>query len=97
MKIFGKDDLPDRQDRSAIELNERLQAAWAVVLRFYVVNDIVSFAIISDSQDYPCNVEPPRPRIDHERTTKVVSYHIPNHAQLGDLHVVSSKIWEQRD
>lgn len=97
VKVFGKDDLLHGQERSAIELNERLQAAWAVVLRFYVVNDIVSFAIISDSQDYLCNVEPPRPRIHHERTTKIVSYDIPNHAQLRDVHVASSKIWEQRD
>lgn len=97
IELFNKDDLLFRLERSASELNEKLQIAWAVVLRFYVVNRIISFATISNSQAYLCKVKTPRLRINHKPTAQIISYDIPNQARLRDVYMVSSKIWEQRD
>ena len=97
VKVLTNGDLPPKQEKTPTELNGALQIAWAIVLRFYTVNEIVSFAVISESHDHWSNGKLTRWRIHPKRMVNIVSYDVPDRARLCDVDIASSKSWERTD
>ena len=92
IKIYDKDDRPISLLGNARELRIVVQAAWAVLLRSYVLNNIVSFVLISRSKDSTCDVDENGPLENLRVPDQVFYYDIPDHTRFCDIRTASSRL-----
>lgn len=75
------------------ELREGLLTIWAILLRFYTVNNIVTFLLIAAIPDhFPSDVTTNgEPKAVPQCSRTQVYYDIPNHIHLCDVKVASNE------
>lgn len=90
VKIFGDGSIFERGWGNA-ELENGLLSIWAILLRFYAVNDIVAFlSIAAIPDDLPKDVTKDAKSKGASQYSRIhLCYDIPDHIQLCDVKVAS--------
>ena len=89
--IFDHKDLSTGWKKHSKPLEDLVQAAWALLLRSYVRNDSIYFAVLFTSSDGDTCIKDEMQTSLHGDETLVLQYQFSEHVQLTDIHPVGSR------
>ena len=90
--IFDHKDLSTGWKKHSEPLGDLVQAAWALLLRSYVRNDSIYFAVLFTSSDGGnCTKDKKQTFLHGDDETLMLQYQFSKHVQLTDIHPVGSR------
>ena len=91
VKIFDDGSIAEQEGHEFADFKRCLLPIWAILLRFYAVNDIVAFlSIVAFPDNSPKNVaEDAKSKVASHYSRFHMSYDIPDHIRLCDVKVGS--------